>query len=127
MKITLPRTLGALCFMLSVFTLFTACKKEEKACATYKADIKAIVDNSCSYSGCHSGSSASTYVPANAKDYTNYAGLKVSIDNGTFKNRVLVKADMPNPSFVFGDHPKSLTQAEKDKISCWLDAGAPEQ
>lgn len=104
------------------------CKKEDDApCATYEADIKAIINKTCAYAGCHGGAnSAGPFVPAGSKDYTNYAGLKASFDNGTFEDRVIIKANMPNPLFTFNG-PKTLTQEEKDIITCWIKAGYPEK
>lgn len=114
-------------FLLALANLvFANCKKEDPACATFQTDIQPIIAKTCSYTGCHSGATAGAWVPASAKDYTNYAGLKTAIENGKFEDRVLVKANMPNPQFTFNG-PKELSQAEKDMIACWLDAGAPEK
>lgn len=121
MKNTLPFLL------IAAALLFSQCKKEAAApCSTFDTDIKPIIEKTCSYSGCHSGATAGAWVPASAKDYTTFAGLKSAIENGKFEDRVLVKANMPNPQFTFNG-PKELTQVEKDLIACWLESGHPER
>lgn len=105
----------------------TNCKKETiQSCATYEKDIKPLLANSCSYSGCHAGTNAGLYVPKAAKDFTNYAGLKESIDNGKLMLRAVELGDMPNPVYTPEGHPKSLTKEEKDMITCWINEGAVE-
>lgn len=77
---------------------------------TYSVTVAPIINANCAISGCHaSGSSFG--------DYTNYAGVKAKVDNGTFKERVIVQKNMP-PS-------GPLPQTELDKLQCWLDKGAP--
>lgn len=71
----------------------------------YSVDIQPILNTYCT--GCHSAS----------PDFTNYVGTKLKVDDGTFKNRVITLKDMPL------DGP--LSQANLDKIQCWLDKGAP--
>jgi len=72
----------------------------------YSADIQPLLNTYCT--GCHSGS----------PDFTNYAGTKAKVDDGTFKNRVITIKDMPQTG-------GPISQANLDKIQCWLDKGAP--
>lgn len=78
---------------------------------TYSAVIKPIINTKCAIAGCH----VSTFASAN---YTSYAGVKEKVDNGSFNNRVFVKGDMPLSG--------SLSDDERKKIKCWLEAGAPD-
>lgn len=111
--------------------MFYACKEEAsvpepaKCDATYSKDIKPIIDVSCAYSGCHSGATAGAYVPAGSKDYTNYDSLASNLNNGNFEKRVLILKDMPNSKFVKDPHPKQLTDAQLELITCWKDKNYP--
>ena len=70
---------------------------------TYSATIAPLISSNCGSSGCHPG-------------YTNYTGLKVIVDNGQLKNRVITLKNMPAAA------PLSTTQIAK--LQKWLDAGA---
>lgn len=110
-----------LLFSAFLLTFFFACKEENK-CAdsvTYTNDIKPIVNATCAISGCHDGSAGS----ASPGDYRTFADIKTVVDNGKFKNRVLILKDMP-PSYSTG--PKTLTDAQLDLIQCWADKGYKE-
>ncbi len=90
--------------------------------ATYDGDVKAIVNSSCSFSGCHSGAATgSAYIGnADAIDFTSYAGMKAAVEDGRFNARVLADgADMP-------PDPLTLTPAQIEILTCWKDAGFPE-
>src|SRR5688572_1202432 len=50
-------------------------------------------------------------------DLSTYQGVKNKVDNGSFRNRVLIIKDMPG----YCQLPDSVIQ----NISCWLDNGAP--
>jgi hypothetical protein len=83
------------------------------ACDTgywYNGKIEKIIIASCAISGCH--------VPNGARDYTTYAGVKYDVDNGTFKQRVMIEKTMPQGS--------TLSSAQLERLQCWLDKGAPE-
>jgi len=81
--------------------------------ATYNGDVKAIIDASCAYSGCHSGGAdASTFIPAGSNDFTTYAALKPGLDAGGFNARALVAKDMPPAAFVPAGFPTELTAEE---------------
>jgi uncharacterized membrane protein len=81
-----------------------------KVVATY-SEIKKITASSCNSSGCHGQGSGNG-------DFTTHAGIKAKADNGTLKNRVVVKKDMP-PG-------KRLTTEQIHQIECWINNGAQE-
>ncbi len=72
----------------------------------YSTDIKAIVDANCI--SCHGAGYASG-------DFTTITDLKVDVDNGKLRNRVVVLQDMPQGS--------SLTTEEIKLIDCWISNG----
>lgn len=92
---------------LSIMMLAASCKKNQVTCdgstRTYDADIKSIIDTRCV--DCHS-------------EYSNYTGVKASVDNGSFEREVISKQTMPQGS--------SLSSSDLTKIKCWLEQGAPE-
>lgn len=95
--------------------------------ATYESDVKAIVLNTCAYAGCHSGPTASPYVPAIAKDYTTYAGMMETVENGKFAERAINLQTMPPDQFVPDGKPLGLSSEEMSTLQCWLDSGHPEK
>ncbi|MBT8218765.1 MAG: hypothetical protein KJP00_03020 [Bacteroidia bacterium] len=89
---------------------------------TYDADVKAIIDLSCAYSGCHvSGSSA----PGN---YSTYGGISRTLTNGLFEDRIFNIKDDP----VLGmppdnsPGPKDLSSGELELLRCWMENGYAE-
>ena len=82
------------------------------ATVTFSANINPLITAQCgiSNSACHNGT-----VSARG-DYRTYAGIKVKVDDGTFKTRTTVTQDMPLGS--------TLSQADQALITAWLDAGA---
>ncbi len=94
----------------------------EQASPTYLDSIKAIVDLSCSYTGCHSAG-------AGIGDFTTYNGMLSRLDNGKIEERVIDMKDdatigMP-PSYASG--PKDLTDEQIELFKCWFESGYPEQ
>lgn len=79
---------------------------------TYSKDIDPIIKNSCAITGCHVSNGP-------YPDLTTFQGVKESADNGDLKKRMIDG----NPGFM----PSSgkLPDAELEKVSCWLNAGAP--
>lgn len=76
--------------------------------AKYSTDIKPIIDANCI--GCHG-------VGSRKGDFTTYEGLKVVAGKGELREHVLELKDMP---------PKGpLSEADQQKISCWLSSGFP--
>lgn len=114
--------------LLPLFTIAVfACKNEEDSCnATYTEEVKAIIDNSCAYSGCHSGSTASAWVPQSSKDYTNYDGMLGNLNSGKFTERVLeLKTMPPAANFIPEGKPTELSTAELEIIDCWVKSKYP--
>jgi len=82
---------------------------------TYKTDISSIINQTCAIKSCHvSGTGLG--------DYTTYAGLGKEATNGGFKKEVLINKSMP-PRNSSG--PTSLSAAQLEKFTCWINAGAP--
>lgn len=113
-------------FLLPLFaTVVFACAKKDDSCkTTYSEEVKAIIDNSCAYSGCHSGSTASAWVPASSKDYTSYEGMHDNLSNGKFATRTLELKNMPPAAnYIPEGRPTALTEAELNIIQCWMENG----
>ena len=91
---------------------------------TYEGSVKAIIDNSCAYAGCHFDGSAPGI-------YSSYDGLIGILESGDFRSRVIVNKDDPNngmpPNYAPEGRPKDLTAEELDLINCWLDNDFPER
>lgn len=106
--------------------MLAACSKDETGCTTtYEEHIKPIIDNSCAYSGCHSGADASEWVPENSIDYTNYEGILANLESGLFTARVLTVKNMPPDQFIPPDKPTELSEEELELIKCWVESGYP--
>jgi hypothetical protein len=76
---------------------------------SYVDDIEPIIETSCAVSGCHVTGGAAPFA------FTNVASVQA--------HAAAVKTTTAN-----GSMPKSgapLTQAQKDRIACWVDDGAP--
>ncbi len=82
---------------------------------TYENKIKAIIDLNCVSANCHGEASQ-------LGDYTSYQGVKIDVDNGKMKDRVVDG----NPSFMplGGDFVPS---SDRKVIEKWLLAGAIEK
>jgi hypothetical protein len=82
---------------------------------TFKTDISPIITQTCAIKSCHvSGNGLG--------DYTNYSGLGREAVNGSFKKVVLLNKSMPPRN---SNGPNSLTAAQLEKFTCWINAGAP--
>lgn len=82
---------------------------------TYTADIKAIIDNSCSYEGCHVSGFA-------AGDYSSYSAMQGAINSGSFELRTVELKNMP-PSYAPDGKPKEFTTEELELVRCWIKGG----
>lgn len=91
--------------------------------ASYNLNVKAIIDNSCAYSGCH--------IDASAGNYLTYEGMLSRLENGSVRNRVINLRDDPTegmpPDYAPSDRPRDLTPSELEIFECWLDAGFPKE
>lgn len=85
------------------------------SCANIKfsVNIKPIIDANCATSGCH------TPGGSGPGDFTSFPDISLKVQSGAFKARVIdgVPGFMPATG--------RLAQADIDKITCWLNAGAP--
>lgn len=80
---------------------------------TYNNTVRAIISQHCTPS-CHTPGKWG-YVVA---DLTSYNGVKIEVDAGTFKNRVLVQKSMPTNG--------SLSEDELRKLNDWINNMIPE-
>ena len=78
----------------------------------YAESIAPLIQSHCALSGCHNGDSLSV------GNFNNYTEVKLRVDNGQFKARVLDSKTMPPLS------KPSLTTEEYNKFKCWVDGGA---
>jgi hypothetical protein len=74
---------------------------------TYLKHIAPIMTAECN--GCHNN-------PPRV-NISTYAGIKGEVDNGNFKQKVVVNKTMPQGG--------TLTPKQLELIACWLDKGAP--
>lgn len=113
--------------LLSTCLCFFACTKDNMTTppviidcsnivASYANDILPIMNSSCAISGCHVAGFSSG-------DFTNYSGLKAKVDDGAVENRTIVQMNMP-PANSPG--PNTLTMTQLELLTCWIEAGAPE-
>ena len=95
--------------------------------ATYDGDVKAIINSTCAYAGCHSGgSTAGQTIPTESNDFTTFASLQPILDADRFNARALVAQNMPPADFVPEGFPTELTEEELEILTCWHEAGYPE-
>ena len=120
-------------FFLLVIGLIVSCTSEEpepdqcaNLSATYNGAVKTIIAEGCAYAGCHDGTGTNTIIPVSSIDYTTYAGLKASLDAGSFNARTLVSKNMPPANSVPPGSPMELTAEQLELLTCWHDAGYPE-
>jgi len=120
---------------ITTFILLSNCTRDQLAqsqvdcdeSVTYNTMIKPIIDNSCSYSGCHDGGAG--IGPAN---YTRYDGMLKHLNSGSFRSRTIDQRDspslgMPPDMSVYEETLKDdLTPEELEIMTCWLDNGFPE-
>lgn len=122
-----------LLFVLTILSL--SCSRDEvdppeNNCAediSYNNDVKEIIDATCAYSGCHDGAGGE-----GPNNYNNYAGMLVHLQSGSFKNRVIDQQDDPTFGMPpdMSIYPQSLvddlTEEQLEVITCWIEAGFPE-
>lgn len=90
---------------------------------TYEGQVLEIVERTCAYSGCHLGGAPGLY--------DSYEGLLSDLESGRFRQRVILSRDNPTigmpPNYAPEGRAEDLTPEELMIITCWLDAGHPEQ
>lgn len=118
------KTPVVLLMALACITLWPGCDKDDDPQApecnitgvtfTYNSNVKGIIDRHCI--GCHFPGSTVTGIVG---DFTTYEGMKPHLDAGHVLERVVIDKDMPQ------SNPTNMTQAERDSINCWIQAGYP--
>ncbi|MFN8398313.1 MAG: hypothetical protein U0176_27135 [Bacteroidia bacterium] len=78
---------------------------------TWDAKVLDIVAESCWGSNCHGNGSQ-------RGDYTSFAGIQPTLQNGTFETEVLETRRMPQDG--------SLPDSTLATLQCWLENGFPE-
>ena len=111
--------------ILAMTIIAFSCKKETPAtfdCAgvtpTYNGEIKALLDNGCATSNCHSAANK-----ADGRDYSTYASVKTHIVHAEFLGsiqRLSGYSAMPKGGDKWSD-------GDIKKITCWVNNGAPEK
>lgn len=82
---------------------------------SFSNDIVPLFNTACALSGCHvAGGNGNG-------NFESYEGIKAKADNGSLVSRAVVQGNMP-PSNSSG--PRSLTEAQKIMIQCWVEGGA---
>ena len=122
-------------FFLFTFSLVVSCSDDddmpepdpcENISSVYEGEVEMIIAESCSYAGCHDGTGNNTAIPESANDFTSFAGLQSSLTSGAFNRRVIVQRTMPPAAFVPPGFPTELTESQLEILTCWRDAGFPE-
>lgn len=91
---------------------------------TYNLQIKEIIDTNCAIPTCHRSGTAA---PGN---YTSYSSMEPFLTETVFKRFVVDLRNDPDlgmpPNWDHNPGPKDLTDQEFDLVTCWIDAGYPE-
>jgi len=91
---------------------------------SYNLQVREIINTNCSFAGCHSGG---TQAPGN---YTTFAGLEPFLTEREFERFVIDLRNDPDlgmpPNWETNPGPQDLTPEEFDIVSCWVEAGYPE-
>jgi hypothetical protein len=77
---------------------------------TYATGVAPILQGNCQSSSCHGAGGG-------GGELTSYTQIKAVVDNGSFRNAVIVSKSMPLGG--------ALSSCELGIIEKWLDAGAP--
>jgi len=93
--------------------------------ATFNGDVKDVLSVTCSYDACHGAES-----DFGQMDYNVFANLQPHLESGSFEARVLNGGGdgltiMP-PPYTAEDKPKELTTEQLQILTCWKEAGYPE-
>ncbi len=90
-------------------------------------EVMAIIDQTCSYSGCHDGAGG-----IGPRNYNNFDGILSHLESGSFASRVIDQRDNPsigmppNQSVYPESRQDDLTEVQLEIITCWLQNGFPE-
>lgn len=129
MKLKIP----AIVLLLTLGLSLSECSSDElpapqpcqEGSATYDANVRKIIEESCSYPGCHDGAGG-----AGPGDFTSYETLAPWLDE-EFKQLVIDFRDdpllgmPPNKSAYPQTQKEQLTAAELEIMRCWIQNGFP--
>lgn len=79
---------------------------------SYNDMIRPIIESTCNTTGCHVAGGTGNGI------FTNYAGLKAKVDNGSVYDRVVVQRNMPPNT--------RLNDCQINLIDAWINQGALE-
>lgn len=116
------------------FCLINSCSSDElpplEGCTDtnvrYTTNVKEIIDQTCSYSGCHNG------VGSSPGDFRSFDGLKRYIEDGSFTERVIDQRTNPSKGMPpdMSVYPESqqddLSDVQLEIITCWIQNNFPE-
>lgn len=114
-------TIGTV-FVLGLSLVQMGCYKDNKesmfpntgicdtANVTWTKDVRAIVNTSCAISGCHNAAASGGY------DLSNFAGVKMMVDNNRFL-AVIESGSMPK-------NASKLDDCTINKVRSWIAKGA---
>lgn len=108
-----------------MISLMASCKDDDTPdtvdCAglnpTYTNDIKAILDASCTSSGCHNSTDL-----ANGFDFSNYTSA-AAISQG---NRFLGAINHQSGFSAMPQNAPKLSTANIELLTCWVEDGSPQ-
>lgn len=110
--------------VLFLSLLVTSCKEDTPDtvdCSglspTYTSDIKAILDNNCTTSGCHNSSDL-----ANGMDFSNYASAS-GISQG---DRFLGAINHRSGFSAMPQNASKLSDSNIELLTCWVENGSPQ-
>lgn len=127
-KLSLQNKTGILAILVILTLTFWYCAKEKGPAPkistlancdtvtniTYNGIIDSIINLKCVNGTCHAPGGTGN------GDFTTYAGLKIKVDDGSFRNRVLVTKDMPSTSSGI-----IMSECDLKRLEIWLNKGAP--
>ncbi len=98
--------------LLTGMLLFAACETDPILTGdevSYAADIRRLIDQNCTSSGCHGAGSV-------VSELLTYNQVKLDADK--IRRVIWIERDTPH-------HNVSLSDADRKKFKDWVDAGAP--
>lgn len=115
------RKRGKRFFSISIFSLLlNGCTYDnleldpcENRNVKYAESIAPLIQTRCALSGCHNGDSTSV------GDFNLFDEVKMRVDNGQFKLKVLDIKSMPPTT------QPPLTTEQFNLLKCWIEVGAP--
>lgn len=111
----MKRKMGLIVFV-ALGIAIVSCKKKNNftptcdgSAPTYNSYVSGIISSKCL--SCHGAGSSDG-------DYSTYAKLSTITTNGKFEEEVLTKQSMPQSG--------SISEADLNKLKCWVENGFPE-